>query len=209
MLSDSLTTDPGAWLVAHKSLMRNRRSPPRRLDPVERDVLSCYINLDMQNAGCGFTINRQLRSQGRGDPVITERIACMDGVLNKSRPLPDSIRYLYRGISGKSIRKIPAVGSVYADAAYMSTSPLLPRALLYAGRNPVILRIDTENLKSTVYSPNEEEIVLDRGIIWRVTSVHRNIRVDPRMARHPRDPDTDLSYIIPQRVTVIDLCRSS
>jgi hypothetical protein len=69
--------------------------------------------------------------------------------------------------------------------------------------------MDAENLKSTVYSPKEEEVVLDRGIIWRVTSVHRNTKVDPCMARHPRDPETDLSDIIPQRVTVIDLCRSS
>lgn len=208
LITDPLTTEPGAWRGVHESLMRTRRSLLRRLQPMERDALACYANLDSGRAGCGFEMNRELRSSGRGNRLLMERIAGMDGVFAKAnRTLPDPIRYLYRG-EMMSTKRIPTVGSMYADPAYLSTSPLLARALMYAGTpTPAILMYDLAGDTRWVYSPNEEEVILCRGIRWRVERVLRNVKVDPRMSRHPRDPETDLCAIIPSHITVIVVAR--
>jgi hypothetical protein len=176
-----------------------------RLTRDQRAALRCYVNLrTSQGDGCGYQMNRALRDSPHGGPdvphALQQTISNLDDAIDANRhAIP--IRYLFRGVGGKF-----KTGDVLTMKSFLSTSPLVSRALMYGG---VILRLRV-NLKLLhwLFSPNEEEVVVARGSRWRVTRVRTDVRPDPNM-RHPRDPTNPAhaTDVFSARVTLVDLTQ--
>jgi hypothetical protein len=177
-----------------------------RLTRDQRNSLRCYVNLRTKEGdGCGFQMNRALRgSQGDITPALQRTIADLDDAFD-TNPHVIPIRYLFRGAYFDGSTKFKP-GDVLTMKSFMSTSPLVSRALLYSD---VILRLRVnQKMLQWLFSPFEEEVVVARNTQWRVNRVRTDVRCDPNM-RHPRDP-TNPSHaadIFASRVTLVDMTQ--
>lgn len=195
-----------AFQLRHTQLMAARRALLRRLSDAEKAAVQCYTNLDPDRLGCGFQVNRALRS---GSTEHADTVRALDAVFSKAggAALPPSVHVLYRGVGADAaLLGLPQPGTHVTMPTYLSTSHVLPRALFYAGGEVVLrFRVTRHWSARWFYSPNEEEVVLERGTAWRVLAVRVGVRVPRRATVHPRSPLTDHSDHVPLVVTMVDV----
>lgn len=157
------------------------------------------------------TLYRDLRRMDR----VMARAVARDGL---PHPIPASVRTLYRGTRFENLAIVdaggahrrcegpPQTGALVQIDAFASTSFALARSLLYA--RTVLLRFDVGGQwrgARWVYSPLEEEVIIDRGTTWRVVRVWRDVPVPAACTVHPRQPSLSLAGAVVPVVTVIDL----
>ncbi len=177
------------------ALKRMRVNLRRRLTDGEKESIDAYANLALPVPG--FVMNRLLRSlpPRAARAVVTaarKYIALLDSAMSKGYAFPnDAVKVVYRGVSRAEVARWK-VGSVRTFPAFMSTSFRPAHAFMYQKCCVIVVRGSGSAGSATrfVYSPNEEELVFDRGTKLRLMSVRR-VRTAPAFWKHPSYPLED------------------
>jgi hypothetical protein len=134
--------------------------------------------------------------------------AALDSAFAKMTQQPPPVCTLFRGV-----RSWPGIvlrqGSRLRLPGYTSTSHVLARALMYASDLLMVVRVaDATGWNCRwFYSHNEDEVVLDRGSVWRIVRVLKDMEIPERVTRHPAHPTEDI--VAPAHVTVVELHPAS
>jgi hypothetical protein len=172
------------------ALNRMRANLRRRLTEDEKESIDAYANLIEPVPG--FVMNRLLRSQAQrpGTPrhvveAARRYIPLLDSAMTKAYSFPnDYVHVVYRGVSRVEVSGWK-VGSVRTFKAFMSTSFIPAHSFLYQKCCILVIRGSPGAAAQFVYSPNEEELVLDRGTKLRLKSV-RQVKTTPAFFKHPK-----------------------
>lgn len=182
--------------TVEKALKRVRTNLRRRLTPDEKRAVDTYANLVVPRAG--FVMNMILRGaplNGVDEPTVRAAKECiphLDAVMAKARFFPtEDIGVVYRGVAQGEVEGWK-VGDTRTSKGFVSTSFLPARAFLYQGCCIVVIDASGgEGRTKFVYSPNEEELILDRGTRLRLESV-RTVKATTALFKHPKYPVSDL-----------------
>jgi hypothetical protein len=103
----------------------------------------------------------------------------------------EHVEVVYRGVRRAEVARW-SPGSVRTFKAFMSTSHLPAHAFLYQKCCVIVVRGSGGAGPKTkfVYSPNEDELVLNRGTKLRLVSV-KDIKTTPAFWKHPDYPIED------------------
>lgn len=179
-----------------KALSRMRANLRRRLTANEKESIDAYANLIEPVPG--FVMNRILRCQPQrvGTPryvvdAAKRYIPLLDSAMAKSYDFPnDHVKVVYRGVRRAEVARWTP-GSVRTFKAFMSTSYLPAHAFFYQKCCVIVVRGSADGAKTKfVYSPNEDELVLNRGTKLRLVSV-KDVKTTPTFWKHPDFPIED------------------
>ena len=166
----------------------------RRLTQDEKDAIFAYANEFF-----GFDINRLLRSEpiskGRSIEATKRYIANLDAAMAKAYSFPnDVVKVVYRGTSMEEVAGWD-VGTVRTFKTFLSTSFQRARALLYQKCCVIVIRGSKNGVTAKfVYSPTEEELVLDRGTSLVLKAI-RTVKTTVRTWKHPDYPASDIPLL--------------
>ena len=175
-------------------LKRMRSNLRRRLTADEKESIDAYANLIEPVPG--FVMNRLLRGRalrpGTQQDVVNAAkryITLLDSAMAKAYHFPNEhVQVVYRGVRRAEVaRWFP--GNVRTFKGFMSTSHLPAHAFFYQKCCVIVVRgsgVDGPNVKY-VYSPNEDELVLDRGTTLRLVSI-KQVKTTPAFWKHPDIP---------------------
>ena len=173
-----------------KALMRMRANLRRRLTADEKESIDAYANLI--DPAPGFVMNRILRSLPLSEPrstidVAKHYIKYLDAALAKAYEFPNKhVKVLYRGVRRAEVARW-SPGTVRTFKAFMSTSYLPAQAFIYQRCCVIVVHGSGVHKTKFVYSPNEDEIVLDRGTKLRLLSI-KKVKTTQDFWKHPHIP---------------------
>lgn len=227
------------FVTAHRSLTKQDRAfRARHLTVEQRHALARYFN--MLADGWAMRLNSWLlpgephavQSHFRPDTPspsdhrdLRASVLALDGALARAAlviragdlPSIGSVfPFLFRGLRASRAFDPAAffrVGEVVDFAGFMSTSPLLLRAMLYTSEPcACVLRLDMASYGrgGFVYNWREEEVLLPRGLRWIVRSVRRVRprqwkRAETDLAIHPLQTDENFFDLIPRSCLMVTL----
>lgn len=170
-------------------LARMRTNLRRRLTEDEKHAIDSYANLVAPAPG--FVINRILRgvplkSNSGIFRAATRCIPLLDSAMGKAYSFPnDSIDTLYRGVSRVEVMRWK-IGSVRKFRGFMSTSFRPAHSFLYQKCCVIAIRGSRQTAKF-LYSPAEEEVILNRGTKLFLKSI-KTVKTEPGFWKHPDIP---------------------